>query len=213
MAFTPEHAEQIKQQLFQQIESSQLPNKQEIREQIQAMNEEQLEEFLKQQQEASGQQPPPSEQGSQCIFCSITKGETPSHKIAENDKSIAILEINPLSKGHSIILPLKHISTEELPKSSLSLAQKIAKKIKTKLNPLEVKIETSSFQGHAMINIIPIYKDKQLEKYQASEGELKEVENLLETKKRAPRTKKSTLSKPTTKKSSLNLIKLSRRIP
>tara|TARA_Y100000310_G_C20595252_1_gene770169 strand:+ start:763 stop:1425 length:663 start_codon:yes stop_codon:yes gene_type:complete len=220
MAFTPEQAAQVKQQLFQQIEGSQLPNKDEIRQQIEAMNEEQLEEFIKQQQEAAGQQQgaegqQPSEQGPQCIFCSITKGETPSHKIAENNKSIAILEINPLSKGHSIILPLEHISVEELPKSALSLAQKVAKRIKTKLKPAEVKIETSAFQGHAMVNIIPIYSDKQLEKYQAPEQELKEIQNILETKKRAPRTTKSaaTSKTTTTKKSSSGIIKLNRRVP
>jgi len=214
MTFTPEQAEQIKEQLFSQIEGSQLPNKEEIKQQVQAMNETELEEFIKQQQETAGPQSASSEQGDQCIFCSITKGEIPSHKIAEANKVIAILEINPLSKGHSIILPLEHIPTEKLPKSTLSLAQKIAKKIKTKLKPLEVKIETSSFQGHAMVNIIPIYKDKQLEKYQASEGELKEIENLLKTKKRAPRTKKSTtISKSTTKKSTSELIKINRRIP
>ena len=217
MAFTPEQAEEVKQQLFQQIESSDLPNKEEIRQQIESMNEEQLEAFIKQQQEAAGQQGAegqPSEQGNQCVFCSIIKGEIPSHRIAEANKVIAILEINPLSKGHSIVLPLEHIPTEELPKSALSLAQKVAKKIKSKLNPLDVKIETSSFQGHAMVNIIPIYKDKQLEKYQASEGELKEVQSLLETKRRAPRTNKATTtSKPTSKKSSSNIIKLDRRIP
>ena len=125
MAIPPEQAEQIKQQLFQQIESSNLPNKQEIKEQITNMNEEQLEEFLKQQQ---AQQPQTETQ--QCIFCSIAEGKTPSHKIAENKKSIAILEINPVSKGHSLVIPLEHTSTVKLPKSALTLAQKVAKKLK-----------------------------------------------------------------------------------
>ena len=219
MAFTPEQAGEIKKQLLAQVENLPQENKEEIKKQIQELNEEQLESFLKQnkiqiskegqlQQEGQeGQGGQGGQEGQaqtpQCIFCSIVQGKAHSYKIAETKKAIAILEINPLSKGHSIILPLEHIKIEKLPKSALSLAQKIAKKIKTKLKPLEVKIETSSFQGHAMVNIIPIYKDKQLEKYQASEGELKEIENLLKTKKRAPRTKKSTSE----------LIKINRRIP
>jgi len=206
MAFTPEQAEQIKQQIYSQIETSQLPNKEEIKKQIQDMNEEQLEEFVKQQQGQAQQGE--SSDSQQCIFCSITKGETPSYKLDENKKSIAILEINPLSKGHAIILPLDHINSDKLPASAMSLARKISKKIKTKLKPLDIKIETSSFQGHSMINIIPIYKDQQLEKKQASEDELKKLQEQLIIKKRASRTSKLTSTTSTT-----SLPKISFRIP
>jgi len=195
MVFTPEQAGEIKKQLLAQVENLPQENKEEIKNQIQELNEEQLESFLKQnkiqiskegqlQQEGQGEQA----QTPQCIFCSIVQSKTPSHKIAETKKAIAILEINPLAKGHSIILPLEHIKIEKLPKSALSLAQKIAKKIKTKLKPEDIKIETSSLMGHAMVNVIPIYKDGKLEKYQAKEEELKEVQSKLETKKRSPRT-------------------------
>jgi len=64
-----------------------------------------------------------------CFLFNYTN-KTPSYKIAENKKAIAILEINPLSKGHSIVLPLEHLKTEKLPKSVLGLAQKIAKNSK-----------------------------------------------------------------------------------
>jgi len=217
MTFTPEQAAQIKEQLTAQIEGSQMENKEQVKEHLQGLNEEQLEEFLKQNniqyQDGQLQQGAPGEQGqpagSQCIFCSITKGEVPSYKIAENAKAIAILEINPLSKGHSIVLPLEHVHIEKLSKSALSLAQKIAKKIKTKLKPEDVKIETASFMDHAMINIIPIYKDKQLQKYKAEEPELKEIQNLLETKKRGPRGPRIR----TVKSSSDKIPRISFRIP
>src|SRR3989344_4183245 len=75
-------------------------------------------------------------------------------EIKENIKSIALLEINPLSKRHSIVLPKQQTTTEKIPKSAMTLAQKIAKKIKTKLKPDDIKIETSSFQNYPMINII-----------------------------------------------------------
>ena len=212
MAFTLEQTGEIKKQLLAQVENLPQENKEEIKKQIQDLNEEQLESFLKQnkikisksgqlQQEGGEGQGGKEGQGgqaqtSQCIFCSIVQGKTPSHKIAETKKAIAILEINPLSKGHSIILPLEHIKTDKLPRSALSLAQKVAKKIKTKLKPEDIKIETSSLMGHAMINVIPIYKDGKLEKYQANEKELKEVKSKLETKKRSPRAiKKSTVVK------------------
>ena len=212
MAISPEQSEKIKEQLIFQINNSQLENKEQIKEHIKNLNEEQLEEFLKQNniqfQEGELQQTP-QEKTSSCIFCSIIKDKIPSYKIAENTKAIAILELNPVSKGHSLILPLKHLQIEQLPKSALSLAQKIAKKIKTKLKPEDIKIETSSFQGHAFINIIPIYKDQKLEKHKAEESELKELQEILKTKKRGPRKTKIKTIKTQTDK----LPKISFRIP
>ncbi len=47
-------------------------------------------------------------QKQQCIFCQIIEGKIPSKKVYEDDKIIAILDINPASKGHVIILPKEH---------------------------------------------------------------------------------------------------------
>lgn len=44
-----------------------------------------------------------------CIFCKITKGEIPCHKIYENKKFLAFLDIEPVSHGHILIIPKKHI--------------------------------------------------------------------------------------------------------
>ncbi|KAL0260594.1 Adenosine 5'-monophosphoramidase [Diplodia seriata] len=43
-----------------------------------------------------------------CIFCKIIKGEIPSMKIFESDKTYAFLDIGPLSRGHSLIIPKHH---------------------------------------------------------------------------------------------------------
>jgi len=193
MALTKEQASKIKQQLLQQVDKLPQENKEQIKQQISQLNEKELEEFLKQNkiQIPQGQTQPKQ---TQCIFCSIIKNETPNYKIAENKKAIAILEINPLTKGHSIIIPIKHTTLEKIPKSALTLAQKIAKKIKTKLKPEDIKIETSSFQGHAIINVIPFYKNVPPKKTKASEKELKKLQSILETKKRSPRKPKEIIS-------------------
>ena len=39
------------------------------------------------------------------IFTRIIKGEIPSYKVAENDKFYAFLDINPLQKGHTLVVP------------------------------------------------------------------------------------------------------------
>lgn len=216
MALSKEQMEVIKKQLLGQIESSQLENKAQIKEYIQNLDEEQLEEFLKQNKiqvspSASGAEKPSESSVPKCIFCSIINNETPSYKIAENKKAIAILEINPLSKGHVLIIPNEHTAIEKLPKSSLSLAQRIAKKIKKKFKPEDVKIETASIQEHAIINVIPMYKNQKTEKIKASEEELKGTQSLLQAKKRSPRKKK--LEAAITKESIKNLPKISFRIP
>ncbi|KAI4752954.1 HIT-like protein [Aureobasidium sp. EXF-3400] len=46
-----------------------------------------------------------------CIFCKIIKGEIPSMKLFESDKVFAFLDINPLSYGHAVSLPLFPSST------------------------------------------------------------------------------------------------------
>lgn len=43
-----------------------------------------------------------------CIFCDIIAGTIPSRKVYEDDNVLAILDVNPLSKGHTLILPKKH---------------------------------------------------------------------------------------------------------
>ncbi len=97
----------------------------------------------------------------ECVFCSIASKKIPSKIIEENKYSLAILEINPISKGHTIILPKKHIKNAgELPAQSLSLAKKISKKIKSKLKPKEVIIYTQNLFGHEIINVLPIYKEE-----------------------------------------------------
>ncbi|MBS3075402.1 HIT domain-containing protein [Candidatus Pacearchaeota archaeon] len=189
MAITPEQSIEIKKQLLAQVEKLPQEKKEEIKEYIKNLNEEQLEEFLKQNKiEMQNSSSSPQEKSLQsCIFCAIAKNQVPSYKLAENKKSMAILEINPLSKAHSIIIPLEHLTIEKLPKSAMSLAQKLTKKIKKKFKPNDIKIETSSFQGHAMINVIPIYKDVSLKKQKADEKELKSIQEKLQAKSRAKR--------------------------
>lgn len=43
-----------------------------------------------------------------CIFCKIVKGEIPSYKIYEDDDFFAFLDIRPLTKGHTLVIPKAH---------------------------------------------------------------------------------------------------------
>ena len=63
-----------------------------------------------------------------CIFCKIVKGEIPSTKVYEDDQVLAFEDINPISKGHTLIIPKAHaenlweISDEDL--TAVHLASK-----------------------------------------------------------------------------------------
>ena len=43
------------------------------------------------------------------IFSKIVAGEIPSYKVAENDKFFAFLDINPLAKGHTLVIPKREV--------------------------------------------------------------------------------------------------------
>lgn len=99
---TEEQTQQIKEQLVKQISENFPEDKKDFAiEQVNSMNSEELEDFIKQNQASS------QEEGK-CIFCSIISGEVPSYKIGENEKAIAVLEINPISEAHALIIPKEH---------------------------------------------------------------------------------------------------------
>lgn len=96
------------------------------------------------------------------IFSKIISGEIPSHKIAEDDRFLAFLDINPLAKGHTLVIPKKEIDyVFELPDDLLSdlviFAKKVALKIE-KVMPCErIGLSIIGLEvPHTHIHLIPI---------------------------------------------------------
>jgi histidine triad (HIT) family protein len=54
-----------------------------------------------------------------CIFCKIVRGDIPSKKIYENDNFFSIFDVNPIAKGHSLVISKEHFET------SLDLPDKV----------------------------------------------------------------------------------------
>ncbi|KAJ4968853.1 hypothetical protein NE237_015554 [Protea cynaroides] len=54
-----------------------------------------------------------------CIFCRIIRGESPAFKLYEDDMCLCILDLNPLTHGHSLIIPKEHFSSLETTPSSV----------------------------------------------------------------------------------------------
>jgi len=65
-----------------------------------------------------------------CIFCKIIEKSIPSKVLFENDKNLAFLDIFPVSRGHTIVIPKNHYNNlEEIPNNELSELIKIVKKV------------------------------------------------------------------------------------
>jgi histidine triad (HIT) family protein len=78
-----------------------------------------------------------------CIFCKIINGEIPCFKVYEDDKVLAFEDINPISRGHTLVIPKRHApDLWEIPDTDLSAvhlaSQKISRAIKAALDPAGV---------------------------------------------------------------------------
>ena len=70
-----------------------------------------------------------------CIFCKITRREIPSKIVYENNLNLAFLDISPISKGHTIVIPKNHYSTlEDITNHELTELYKVVKKIATMMH-------------------------------------------------------------------------------
>ena len=173
-----EESENIKKQLMKQVESS-FPEdkKSQALEQIESMNSEELEEFL--EKNNISQNSNVSE--GKCIFCSIIFNEIPSYRIDENKSALAVLEINPISKGHIIIIPKEHShQIKKTEKSLASLIKKLSKKIQKEFSPKEVKVSYSQMFGHSVINLLPIYGNETMDskRHKAEKSQIEEMQKM-----------------------------------
>lgn len=180
-----EQIKQIKEQLFKQLEQWPESQREAAKAEIEKMSDKELEEFLiknnmiKTADSQQAGQIPSTEQ--QNPFRLIVQGKIPSYKIDENKKAIAILEINPISKGHTIVIPIEPATPDNVPTQAFTLAKKIAKKLKSKLKAKKVEIATSEILGEAIINVLPVYENENLgsERKKAQESELKKLQEKL----------------------------------
>jgi len=202
-----EQAEGIKKQIFQQIESSFPEDKKEAaRKEIESMNHEELEEFMEMNSKKSGKEQ------SKCIFCSIVFGDIESYKIGENEDAVAVLEINPISRGHVLIIPKKHASSKkEVSEKVFELADEISKKIKSKLSPKKISLEEKEMFGHFLIDLIPEYEGEEKRKGR-KQAKIEELLELLKSLHEEKKDKPKPIEKPKSKKIE-EKIWLPRRIP
>ena len=119
------------------------------------------------------------------IFSRIVKGEIPSHKIAEDDNYYAFLDINPLAKGHTLVIPKKEIDyifdlEDDLLAGMQVFSKRVAKAIEKVVPCKRIGIAVLGLEvPHAHIHLIPINRIDDINfarpKLQFSDGEMAEI--------------------------------------
>lgn len=102
------------------------------------------------------------------IFSKIAAGEIPSYKCAESDKFYAFLDINPIAKGHTLVIPRREVDyIFDMPDDELAEYHVFAKKVATALKrAFPCKKVGEAVLGlevpHAHIHLIPMQTEKDM---------------------------------------------------
>lgn len=106
---------------------------------------------------------------SDCIFCQIVRGEAPSWKVLETDAAYAFLDIHPVNKYHTLVIPKAHYrdlfdAPPEALKSVMELVKQVADLYREKLGIQNVQIINSSGAAaqqdvfHIHFHIVPRHR-------------------------------------------------------
>ncbi len=96
------------------------------------------------------------------IFTKILAGEIPAHKILENDKYLAFLDIRPVNPGHTLVIPKQEVDyifdiEDEPLKGLIIFSKKVAKGIRKAIPCKKVGVMVAGLEvPHAHVHLIPI---------------------------------------------------------
>lgn len=124
------------------------------------------------------------------IFTRIINGEIPCYKVAEDDRYFVFLDINPLTKGHTLVVPKQETDyifdlDDKMLGDMMIFAKKIARKIKEKIACKRVAVVVLGMEvPHAHIHLIPINSEQEVdfhrEKLKLTPEEFQKVAELIQ---------------------------------
>ena len=127
-----------------------------------------------------------------CLFCKIVAGEIPSYKVYEDENFLAFLDINPVNKGHVLIIPKQHSKNileleDTLAGKIMIVVKKLGNHIKEKLNADGINIISNIDRPagqiifHTHIHIIPRFKNDNFPQWTGTEYKENEAEETQKT--------------------------------
>lgn len=110
---------------------------------------------------------------AECIFCQIIRGASPCEKVYEDERVISFLDISPISRGHTLVLPRRHFATlfdmsEEDLQACVAASQKIGKAVLTATKATGLNLLQNNYRSagqivhHAHFHLIPRFSDDNL---------------------------------------------------
>ena len=127
----------------------------------------------------------------ECIFCKIAKGDIPCNKVYENEKVLAFLDIGPINKGHTLIIPKEHHKDLlDMPDNLLAEITKTAKKVAkavikaTGADGFNIGQNNGKAAGQAVmhfhLHIIPRFEEDGLQSWPGKSYEEGEMDKIAE---------------------------------
>jgi histidine triad (HIT) family protein len=126
-----------------------------------------------------------------CIFCKIVRGELPSYKVYEDDKTLAFLDIHPVSPGHVLVVPKEHaMNIFDISAENWGRVQETARKVAVALEKavsadgVNIMMNNREHAGqvvdHAHVHLIPRFKGDGLKLWPHKEYKDDEAEAVVE---------------------------------
>lgn len=123
------------------------------------------------------------------IFSKIVAGEIPSHKVAEDEEFFAFLDINPVAKGHTLVIPKQETDyifdlDDSLLGRMMAFAKRVARAQEEAIPCKRIGMAVMGLEvPHAHIHLIPITKESDMyfggEKMSVSQEELASIAALI----------------------------------
>ncbi len=104
-----------------------------------------------------------------CIFCKIIKNELPSHKVWENENFLAFLTLGSLNRGHTLLIPKKHIDyvfdlEEPLYTDFFQTAKQLSKPLKKAMAAKRIGVIIEGFTvPHVHIHLVPLHNEDDID--------------------------------------------------
>ncbi len=104
----------------------------------------------------------------ECLFCRIVRGDLPSHMVYEDEYTYAFLDINPVSRGHTLVIPKNHAETldemtEEDAAAVFRTVRRLTETVENSLQPDGINLLQNNGKAagqevkHVHVHIIPRY--------------------------------------------------------
>lgn len=125
----------------------------------------------------------------ECIFCKIIRGESSAQKIYETGDALAFLDVNPITDGHTLVIPKEHYrDIFQIPvpvlEKTMEAAKKIAEGAQKALNAGGVNILHNSGSvaqqeiSHFHIHVIPRYRKDQINIFPGRKGNQEKIDSV-----------------------------------